>query len=99
MDLGNILFKIMENPNPHLAMKRKISDLSKALLEGTLRYLEKDRLTFEELLVFKKGNRKKIFDSKSVVAPLIESHHINSELDFNNFEYHKYNNDLQTYQK
>lgn len=46
MDLGNILFKIMENPNPHLGMNRKISDLSKTLLEATLRYLEKDRLTF-----------------------------------------------------
>lgn len=45
--MSNILFKIMENPNPHLSMKRKISDLSKTLLEGTLRYLEKDRLTFE----------------------------------------------------
>ena len=39
VDVGNILFKIMEDPNPHLHMGRKVSELSKVLVEGTLRYL------------------------------------------------------------
>lgn len=38
-DIGQLLFKIMERPCPYAG--RQVSETSKLILDGTLRYLEK----------------------------------------------------------
>jgi serine/threonine-protein kinase ULK/ATG1 len=40
-DSSQLLFKIMENPCPYENRKRQLSETSRAILDGTLKYLEK----------------------------------------------------------
>lgn len=60
-DTGQLLFKIMERPCPYAGSVREISETSRFLLDNTLRYLEKERLNWTDLLAARK-RRKKIFN-------------------------------------
>jgi serine/threonine protein kinase len=59
-DTNHLLFKIMETPCPYADSVRQISETSRVILDGTLKYLEKERLGWTDLLASRK-KRKKIF--------------------------------------
>jgi serine/threonine-protein kinase ULK/ATG1 len=60
IDTNQLLFKIMETPYPYADLARQISETSRLILDATLKYLEKERLGWTDLLALRK-KRKKIF--------------------------------------
>ena len=63
-DVSGLFFQIMEHPTPYLNQGTKLPPILKNIFENTLRYLEKQRMTWTELLGLQKS-RKKIFSDRS----------------------------------
>jgi serine/threonine protein kinase len=49
-DAQSLFFNIMKNPLPYLESKRPIPKIVLVLLKNTLQYLEKDRMSWADLL-------------------------------------------------
>lgn len=49
-DAESLFFSIMKHPYPYLESKRKLPKIILFLLNSTLQYLEKDRLSWSDLL-------------------------------------------------
>lgn len=60
-DVSGLFFQIMEHPTPYLEQGVQIPQILKSIFENTLQYLEKQRMTWGELLALQRG-RKKIFN-------------------------------------
>ena len=64
VDVSGLFFQIMEHPHPYLTQGKKIPTILRNIFENTLQYLEKQRMSWSELLYLQKG-RKKIFSDYS----------------------------------
>lgn len=60
-DVNSLFFQIMSDPTPYLSQNKKLPNELKYIFDNTLMYLEKKRMSWEELLALK-TRRKKIFD-------------------------------------
>lgn len=77
-DSSQLLFKIMEKPCPYENCERQLSETSRAILDGTLKYLEKERLGWTELLGFRK-RRKRIFSGENKEMMLTKTKSMNEK--------------------